>query len=50
MKLLLNNPSLAATMGQHGRAVAQEQFNMDRFIREWYGVVQFAINKKMMTV
>lgn len=50
MKLLLSDQSLAASMGQHGRAVAQEQFNIERFIREWKGVFQFAINKKMMTV
>ncbi|OQP41075.1 transferase [Niastella yeongjuensis] len=50
MKLLLNNLPLATTMGQRGHAVAQEQFNMERFIREWNEVFEFAINKKMMTV
>jgi glycosyltransferase involved in cell wall biosynthesis len=50
MKLLLNDWSLAASMGQQARAVAQAQFNMERFIREWNEVFEFAINKKMMTV
>jgi glycosyltransferase involved in cell wall biosynthesis len=50
MKLLLSDQSLATAMGQQARAVAEEQFNMKRFIREWNGVFQFAINKKMMTV
>ena len=50
MKLLLNDRSLATDMGQRARAVAEKQFNMERFIREWNGVFQFAINKKMMTV
>jgi glycosyltransferase involved in cell wall biosynthesis len=50
MKLLLNDLPLATAMGQRARAVAQEQFSMERFMREWNGVFQFAINKKMMTV
>jgi glycosyltransferase involved in cell wall biosynthesis len=50
MKLLLSDRSLATAMGQHGRVVAQEHFNMERFIREWNEVFHFAINKKMMTV
>ncbi len=39
MKLLLNDLPLATTMGQHGRAVAQEQFNIERFTREWNEVL-----------
>lgn len=50
MKLLLNDHSLAAAMGQQARLVAQEHFHMERFIREWENVWQLAINKKMMTV
>ena len=50
MKLLLNDWPLATSMGQRARAVAQVQFNMERFTREWNGVFQFAINKKMMTI
>jgi hypothetical protein len=41
---------LATAMGQHAREVASSQFNMERFIREWNEVFQFAINKKMVTV
>jgi hypothetical protein len=50
MKLLLNDWPLATSMGQKARSVAKVQFNMERFIREWNEVFQFAINKKMMTV
>jgi glycosyltransferase involved in cell wall biosynthesis len=50
MKLLLNDMPLATAMGQHAREVASAQFNMERFIREWNEVFQFAINKKMVTV
>lgn len=50
MKKLLNDPPFAAKMGQCARAVALEQFNMERFNREWNEVFQFAINKKNVSV
>lgn len=50
MKFLLNDLQLATTMGQEARALAQEQFNIDRFAREWEEVFQFAINNKNVSV
>jgi hypothetical protein len=50
MKLLLNDLPLATAMGQQARALAYEQFNMERFIREWEEVFQFAINNKNVSV
>jgi len=50
MRLLLNDLPLATAMGQCARAVALEQFNMQRFTREWDEVFQFAINNKNVSV
>jgi glycosyltransferase involved in cell wall biosynthesis len=50
MKKLLNNLPFATSMGQCARAVALEQFNMERFSREWEEVFQFAINNKNVRV
>jgi glycosyltransferase involved in cell wall biosynthesis len=50
MKVLLNDLPLATAMGQQARALAMEQFNMKRFIREWDEVFQFAINNKNVSV
>lgn len=50
MKLLLSNWPLATTMGQAARALAGEQFDIDRFAREWEDVFQFAINNKNVSV
>jgi hypothetical protein len=37
-------------MGQEARALALEQFNMQRFTREWDEVFQLAINNKNVSV
>ncbi|WP_207512640.1 glycosyltransferase [Longitalea luteola] len=50
MKRLLQDRSLAITMGAQARQVALEHFSMDRFTREWNEVFQFAINHKNVTV
>jgi glycosyltransferase involved in cell wall biosynthesis len=50
MKKLLSDHALARAMGQKARAVALEQFNMERFSRAWNEVFEFAINKKNVSV
>jgi glycosyltransferase involved in cell wall biosynthesis len=50
MKLLLNDWPLAAQMGQCARELALAHFSIDRFIREWDEVFQFAINNKNVSV
>jgi glycosyltransferase involved in cell wall biosynthesis len=50
MKKLLSDQALAKAMGQRARAVALEQFSMERFSREWDEAFQFAINKKNVSV
>jgi hypothetical protein len=45
MKLLLNDPALAAEIGGNGREVALKRFNIGRFIAEWEGLFQEAMRK-----
>lgn len=50
MQLLLNDQTLATAMGKQAHAVAQQQFNIRQFMREWEQVFQFAINNKKVCV
>ena len=50
MKKLLRDRTLAKAMGQQARKVALEQFNMERFNQAWNEVLEFAINKKNVSV
>jgi glycosyltransferase involved in cell wall biosynthesis len=50
MKKLLSDQGLARAIGQRARAVALEQFNIERFNREWDEVFHYAINKKNVSV
>ncbi len=43
MQLLLQNKSLANSIGQEGKRTAEQRFNIYRFIEEWKQVFQLAI-------
>jgi len=49
MQALLNDPALARRQGQHAMAMALDQFNIHRFVKEWESVFRFAMNSKKLT-
>jgi glycosyltransferase involved in cell wall biosynthesis len=49
MQALLDDPALARRHGQHAMAMALDQFNIQRFIKEWESMFRFAINTKKLT-
>jgi glycosyltransferase involved in cell wall biosynthesis len=46
MKLLIENRQLAVELGNEGKRVARERFNIERFTHEWKELFQLAIDKK----
>jgi hypothetical protein len=49
MRFLLAHPEEARRMGENARAVAQERFSLDRFIRDWNAALQRAIELRRST-
>ena len=39
MKLLLNDHSLASTLGGEGKKIAMDRFNITRFTEDWYKLI-----------
>lgn len=48
MKLLINDPALAREIGNNGREVARERFNIKRFTTDWANLFMEVSNKKML--
>ncbi len=46
MKELISNKSLAASLGEEGKKVAEKRFNIERFTKEWEQTFQTAIRSK----
>ena len=46
MKELLSDPELALKLGQQGRQVALQRFNIDRFTRDWHQLLSRVIAEK----
>jgi glycosyltransferase involved in cell wall biosynthesis len=44
-KMLLDDPAMAAEMGQKGREIIIKEFSLDKFINEWNQVFEMAANK-----
>ncbi len=44
MRTLLTDPALAQRLGHNARAVAQERFGLERFIREWNDAFELALS------
>lgn len=49
MQSLIDDPRLAWEQGEHAREVALEQFDINRFTREWETLFRVALNTKKMT-
>lgn len=49
MQALLEDSRLARQLGQQAKALASDQFNINRFTREWESLFRFAMNTKKMT-
>ncbi len=47
MKALLNNKSLAVSLGEEGKKVAEKRFNIERFTKEWEETFQMAVIPKI---
>jgi glycosyltransferase involved in cell wall biosynthesis len=45
MRRLLDDPSYAAKLGQEGRKVALDRFNIDRFTRDWHRLFTEVMSK-----
>jgi hypothetical protein len=50
MQALLDDAPLACRLGQHAQAVALEQFNINRFVKEWEALFRFAMTTKNLTL
>jgi glycosyltransferase involved in cell wall biosynthesis len=46
MKTLLDDRALAAKLGEAGRQVAIQRFNISRFIREWEQLIHESVNER----
>ncbi len=46
MKKLLSDPNLAKRLGEAGRKMAMQRFNIDRFTRDWHRLFSEVITKK----
>ncbi|MGI8951299.1 MAG: glycosyltransferase family 4 protein [Chitinophagaceae bacterium] len=46
MKLLLQNKNLAKEIGMHGKKTAEKRFNIQRFVKDWEELFQFAVTYK----
>jgi glycosyltransferase involved in cell wall biosynthesis len=46
MKEILNNKSLAISIGEEGKKISEKKFNIERFIKEWEETFQTAIKHK----
>jgi hypothetical protein len=49
MQALLDDARLAHRLGQHAQAMALDQFNIHRFVKEWEALFHFAMNTKKLT-
>jgi hypothetical protein len=45
MKMLLNDHSLAAKIGEEGKQVARERFNINRFTSQWKSIFTLAVHQ-----
>jgi glycosyltransferase involved in cell wall biosynthesis len=50
MKILLDDPKKARTIGAAGKKVAKGRFNIERFASDWYKTIQSVIHKNEMLV
>jgi glycosyltransferase involved in cell wall biosynthesis len=48
MQAMLSDAALARKLGQHAMAMALDQFNIYRFVREWESTFRFAMNTKKL--
>jgi hypothetical protein len=46
MKLLLDDKEMAVEIGKEGKKIAEDRFNIQRFIKDWKEVFQLAITNK----
>jgi hypothetical protein len=48
MKMLLNDHSLAARIGEDGKQVARERFNINRFTSQWKSIFTLAVHQNFV--
>jgi hypothetical protein len=48
MKMLLNDHSLAARIGEDGKQVARERFNINRFASQWKSIFTLAVHQNFV--
>lgn len=48
MQALLSDAALARQLGQHAMALAMDQFNIHRFVKEWTSMFRYAMNTKKL--